>query len=169
MRRIFARKTVLDNKTNEKSITTDLNKLQQERELAKVELNLIKSRIKNVEIEFARTTANLEKTKSDFELVLTQQMLKRKETLQLEKEHKFILTELALHVKSKQKLVEKLPPKVPSDLYKLIKKAILEMREEQIDKENNVGEHPGTAIQERTYQKLQRRQSQNSEEQFLYF
>jgi len=96
-------------------------------------------------------------------------MLKRKETLQLEKEHKFILTELALHVKSKQKLVEKLPPKVPSDLYKLIKKAILEMREEQIDKENNVGEHPGTVIQERTYQKLQRRQSQNSEEQFLYF
>jgi len=46
MRRIFARKTVLDNKTNEKSITTDLNKLQQERELAKVELNLIKSRIR---------------------------------------------------------------------------------------------------------------------------
>jgi len=110
MRRIFARKTVLDNKTNEKSITTDLNKLQQERELAKAELNQLKSRIKNVELEFARTTANLEKTKSDFELVLTQQMLKRKETLQLEKEHKFILTELALHVKSKQKLVEKLPP-----------------------------------------------------------
>jgi len=85
----------------------DLIKLQAERKLTEDDLKILKFRIKQAQLEFTKISANLEKTKSDFEILLTQQMLNKKEILQLEKEHKFILTELAsLTGKKQSQIVE---------------------------------------------------------------
>ena len=86
-----------------------LAKLKTEMAITKLELKAYKNQIKQAASELAKITVNLEKTKLEFEQLLTQQMIKKKNILQLEKEHKFILTELALFAKHNNvQLLEKL-------------------------------------------------------------
>ena len=132
VRNIFSSENGTDIK-NIKIIMADLIKLQAERKLTEDDLKVLKFRIKQAQLEFTKISANLEKTKSDFEILLTQQMLNKKEILQLEKEHKFILTELASLTGKKQSQIIESPSFTGKNLYSLLKEAIRDVMREQAE------------------------------------
>ncbi len=95
MLRIFTKERSFNKNKEAKEILVDYNQLLVTKARAEFELKDYNSKIKEAKKELGQITSNLQKDKLDFEMVISQQKLMKKEILQLEKEHKFILTELA--------------------------------------------------------------------------
>ena len=169
MKNLFSNVKEYQDSVKANSKSSVLAKLKTEMAITKLELKAYKNQIKQAESELAKITVNLEKTKLEFEQLLTQQMIKKKNILQLEKEHKFILTELALFAKhNKEQLVEK-TTNLEHPLYPLIKKAILKTMKEQINKEYKTRKELESFDHKPIYQKYQNEQNINTEERFLYY
>ena len=95
MIKILTKEHNFNNNKKAKDIWIDYSQILEKKARADFELTDYHSKIKEAEKEFGQITSNLQKAKLDFEILFSKQKLMKKEILQLEKEHKFILTELA--------------------------------------------------------------------------
>lgn len=163
--------SVKDSQENAKadSLYSDLDKLNSEMTTTRMELQEYKNKINQAKSELTKITVNLEKTKFEFEQLFTLQKIKKKDILQLENEHKFILRELALFGKlTKKQLAEKTTTLDPP-LYQLIKKTILETMNEEINKEYKTQKELDSFAYGQINQKYQNVQNIDSEKRFLYY
>lgn len=169
MRNIFSSEKDTETK-NIKQIMSDLIKLPAERKLLEEELKVLKTRINQSQLELTKIYNNLEKTKSDFEILLTQQMLKKKETLNLEKEHKFILTEIASLTGHKQRQIIDLSGYSDQNFYPLLKEAIRDVMGKEAKNQSKSSMNEESLIKKQgTLVDVKKQKSIDANNRFLYY